>query len=155
MKKVRYIKGSDYYDITSVSLDYVTRVLHFRYRYVFSSPYGLFEVQEFTGMYNDELTKRYDLVVDPNWSSSSTPPKPENFDLTDPGTWGTITWEEIPKISIPLYRKFTDFMARETTGASLPIFSDIEKYIYGQLIDNEDLPPQSDGWELKLVEVAD
>lgn len=51
----------------------------------------------------------YSMVVDPNWNSTSTPPKPEGFNIDDIGTWGNITFDEIPMVKKYLSQALTQF----------------------------------------------
>lgn len=46
--------------------------------------------------HNKDATQEYS--VDLNWNENSTPPKPANFDLSQPSTWGDLTITQIPMV---------------------------------------------------------
>lgn len=40
----------------------------------------------------------FSMVIDPKWNSTSTPPKPDGFNIDDVSTWGDLTYDEIPLV---------------------------------------------------------
>lgn len=156
MKRVRYVNGTNYYEITLISVDFIMKSIQCKYRTVqLATSTGFYEVTESVGFITDELNMRYDLVIDPAWDAQSIPAKPEGFAFDDPGTWGSLNWEDIPKISVPLYKRFTDFLVNSVSSDDLsePVNVLLERYLLQSFIDTEELPPETDGWSLVDVEM--
>jgi len=106
------------------------------------------ERKEFT-IYNRNETKD-SLRIDPEWNSSSTPPKPEGFILDDPETWGDLMWEQIPILSPKSVSYFDDYISWKYEKPAGFISTDIDEFIIRTIIDMKGLPSEKEGWGIEI-----
>lgn len=82
-------------------------------------------------------------IIDPDWSSSSNPAKPDGFDQLDPSTWEDLAFDEIPLVTDPA-KLFATICHKEITNGKA-----IEQALFEILVMSESLPSADEGWEIK------
>lgn len=91
-------------------------------------------------------------IPDPDWCSSSKPPKPDGFLFEDPSTWGGLMWEEIPLVDDTSKYYFDYMQSLKPILGETP--KDItEEAILRTLVKSGDLPVAMEGepkWEIVL-----
>jgi len=85
-------------------------------------------------------------IIDPNWDSSSNPPKPDQFDESDPGTWDGLTRADFPMINDSEKQHFDNLASKDITEGTL--YGNIKSSLYQTLVDMGELPPISGGWDI-------
>lgn len=84
------------------------------------------------------------VILDPNWNSSSTPPKPDGFVLSDPTTWAGLAWEQIPMVNDYSNSLFTKYLENFTRNGK--VMDSLQLAIFYVLIENKNIPARSEGW---------
>lgn len=141
---MKYCKDSilpgvkDFYSITSYYIDKLNKkaLVHLLYVEHIKDGTANFIHSE------HHLVDRKELIIDPNWSSESEVPKPSNFVITDPSTWGALAFDEIPKVLNPdkLYASRVVLAAEQGKEA-------IEAVLIDGLIEGGFLSNDFDVWE--------
>lgn len=72
----------------------------------------------------------FSMIIDPKWNSTSTPPKPDGFNIDDVSTWGNLTYDEIPLVKGFENQNYDIFVKYKDTytidQALLMILSDVK-----------------------------
>ena len=79
-----------------------------------------------------------ELVVDPDWTATSTPPRPDNFDENDPSTWDTLTESDIPRVNNP-DKQYYDIVSASQDN----VYNRVKNALYDHLKSTGDLPDGS------------
>jgi hypothetical protein len=96
---MRYLKQStinqsifDTYELSDYTIDKVN--------YIISCRLICMKVDSTSGLSHEfnhyRIVNEDEIIIDPNWKD-----KPENFDPIDPSTWGSLSWDDIPRIKNP------------------------------------------------------
>lgn len=84
----------DVYEIIEVFLNKTSKTINFKLQKISVNANGIPE----TTITQDSIIDVQEMIVDPSWDESSTPiAKPVGFDFSDPTTWETLSWDDIPK----------------------------------------------------------
>lgn len=140
-RKSKFSGAYDQYSFNRIIIDHNNSLVEATIACITLSESGVPDVDIQT--YNINNSKA-SSIVDPAWSASSTPAKPDNFDLNDISTWGSITYDQIPLIADPSV-KYYDIIKR-----LIPLMS-IEDAVLNVLTSNGALPLENDkedGWKL-------
>ena len=122
------------YSIMEYTISKINKSLHLRVQKIIIDSKGVPETKIFT---HNQLDVE-ELVIDPNWNAESTPiAKPEGFSITDPTTWGNLSWDDIPK---------TLNQDKLFVTSTLVTSNNIEQTLFNKLIEIKLLPS---GGELK------
>jgi hypothetical protein len=88
----------DSYEIIEYSLNKTIKSINFRIQKITINLNGVPE----TTIAQNNIIDIQEIIIDPAWNESSTPhPKPAGFDFSDPTTWETLSWDDIPKTINP------------------------------------------------------
>ena len=85
------------------------------------------------------ITNQNQRIVDPKWSSKSTPPKPDNFDLNDENTWGNLTQDQIPLVTDP-EKQYFDILVSQKGNTGSNIYDRVKNVLYDVIRTMGELP---------------
>ena len=95
---------------------------------------------------NPQVTKIYfgiinqnNQIIDPAWNDQSTPPKPTGFTENNPDTWGSLTVDQIPRVTDPT-KQYFDLLIVKTGATGATVYDKMKNVIYETLIELETLP---------------
>jgi len=131
VKKSPYVDAYDAYEVTWYSIDKYEKRVFVNVTHVYHTKDG-FPVVEILKL---PIEDREVTIVDPDWNENSIPPKPANFSLTNPSTWGDLRFDEIPTVLDKRYlyaSRIIESLSRADTG--------LDEIILSTLIDTGKIP---------------
>ena len=109
--KKQPLNGASYfesYTVQDYNMTNANKTMYVTYAHVYMDSARILVSEILTAFLNND--NNYDMVVDPAWSSTSTPPKPEGFNMDDVSTWGTITFDQIPMVKQYLEQNYNAYL---------------------------------------------
>lgn len=142
MNRIRYSTndGKEYFEILGVNWDYAHKIFNVHIIHMFLTN-GIPRCEEkYYSIFNN-IINVLDFSVDPDWDANSNPPKPKNFDITDPATWGDLMWQDIPKITTSPEQYFSEFVRKSIIhNTEYTLFENLDYAILSYLTSIKELP---------------
>jgi len=141
---MKYVKDSalipgakDFYSIISYMIDKVKKSIHITLMYVEHTSDGLIKIE-----YSEHtIIDKIEYIIDPDWNESSNPPKPADFDKLNPLTWGSLTFDQIPRVLNKDFMYATNLINTMESGSGV-----VESVLIDGLISLKILSSDSTVW---------
>lgn len=130
----------EHYDINYYAINKNYKNVTVTYIKTYITDSGFVEKKEFS---DSIMNLPSTMIVDSNWNENSNPPKPSNFKIDDPFTWGTLSWEDIPMIE-DTSKNYYDMIANGVNDGK-----NVEKLIMEILIKRGSLP-SDESWKFDV-----